>query len=179
MSFFFLAPLDSDRLFYWPPLSFFWEIRIGHVFCVGISLSEPLKRWFSCGFPLNQDETQPHTHTKSPKPEPQGEIWANGKQRFPCFLQLMPEETRPSRSEAMEWLEQNLSANARSSRVREGVPAACVRGGLVPQLGTLSHPFFGWEGSPTKIDILKTVGTLILASPLEDLREGDTPKMSV
>ena len=23
-----------------------------------------------------------------------------------------------------------------------------------PQLGALSHPFFGWEGSPTKIDVL-------------------------
>ena len=25
----------------------------------------------------------------------------------------------------------------------------------VPQLGALSHPFFGWEGSPTKIDYRK------------------------
>ena len=36
---------------------------------------------------------------------------------------------------------------------------------------TLSHPFFSWEGSPTKIDLQKKqVGTLILrSSPLEDL----------
>ena len=32
----------------------------------------------------------------------------------------------------------------------------------------LSHPFFGLEGSPTKIDY-KKVGTLILSAPLEDL----------
>ena len=32
----------------------------------------------------------------------------------------------------------------------------------------LSHPFFGWEGSPTKIDYSKK-GTLILSSLLEDL----------
>ena len=28
--------------------------------------------------------------------------------------------------------------------------------------------FFGWEGSPTKIDYRKKVGTLILTSLLED-----------
>ena len=32
----------------------------------------------------------------------------------------------------------------------------------------LSHPFFGWEGSPAKIDYRKK-GTLILTSLLEDL----------
>ena len=32
----------------------------------------------------------------------------------------------------------------------------------------LSHPFFGWEGSPTKIDYRKK-GTLMLTSLLEDL----------
>ena len=34
----------------------------------------------------------------------------------------------------------------------------------------LSHPFVGWEGSPTKIDYRKR-GTLILTSLLEDLVE--------
>ena len=29
--------------------------------------------------------------------------------------------------------------------------------------------FFGWGGSPTKIDVLKKVGTLLLSSLLEDL----------
>ena len=39
----------------------------------------------------------------------------------------------------------------------------------VPQLGALfKTPCFGWEGSPTKIDYRRK-GTLILASPLEDL----------
>ena len=46
-------------------------------------------------------------------------------------------------------------------------PASLTRS---PQLGALSHPFFGWEGSPTKIDCRKK-GTLILTSPLEDLAE--------
>ena len=32
----------------------------------------------------------------------------------------------------------------------------------------LSHPIFGWEGSPTKIDYRKK-GTLIRSSLLEDL----------
>ena len=32
-------------------------------------------------------------------------------------------------------------------------------------------PFWGWEGSPTKIDVLKKVGTLILTS-VEDLADG-------
>ena len=30
-------------------------------------------------------------------------------------------------------------------------------------------PFLGWEGSPTKIDVQKKVGTLLLSSLLEDL----------
>ena len=35
-----------------------------------------------------------------------------------------------------------------------------------------SHPFlFGWEGSPSKIDDRKKMGTLILTSLLEDLEE--------
>ena len=39
-----------------------------------------------------------------------------------------------------------------------------------PAIGALSHPFFlGWEGSPTKIDYRKKVGTLIRSSPLENL----------
>ena len=38
-----------------------------------------------------------------------------------------------------------------------------------PAIGALSHPFFGWEGSPTKIGVLNKVGTLTLTSPLEDL----------
>ena len=38
----------------------------------------------------------------------------------------------------------------------------------VPQLGALSHPNFGWEGFPTKIDYRKISGTLILTSLLED-----------
>ena len=29
-------------------------------------------------------------------------------------------------------------------------------------------PFFGWEGSPSKIDFRKTSGTLVLTSLLED-----------
>ena len=33
----------------------------------------------------------------------------------------------------------------------------------------LFYPFFGWEGSPTKIDKTEKVGTLILTSLLEDL----------
>ena len=37
-----------------------------------------------------------------------------------------------------------------------------------PPSNALSHPFFGWEGSPTKIDYRKK-GTLILTSLLEDL----------
>ena len=33
---------------------------------------------------------------------------------------------------------------------------------LGPQLGALCNPFFGWEGSPTRIDYRKKkVGTLI------------------
>ena len=39
----------------------------------------------------------------------------------------------------------------------------------------LSHPFFGWEGSLTKIDHRKN-GTLIATSLLEDLVENGTPK---
>ena len=39
-----------------------------------------------------------------------------------------------------------------------------------PAIGALSHRFFfGWEGSPTKIDYRKRVGTLVLTSLLEDL----------
>ena len=37
----------------------------------------------------------------------------------------------------------------------------------VPQLGALSHLFFGWKGSPTQR--LQKKGTLILNSLLEDL----------
>ena len=33
----------------------------------------------------------------------------------------------------------------------------------------LTDSFFGWEGSPTKIDYRKKVGSLILSSLLEDL----------
>ena len=51
-------------------------------------------------------------------------------------------------------------------------PQKKKRKAWVPQLGTLSHPllktfdpFFGWEGSPTKIDREKS--TLVLASLLE------------
>ena len=46
----------------------------------------------------------------------------------------------------------------------------CARLGP-PAIGALSHPFFGWEGSPTKIDYIKK-GTLILTSPLVDLDVG-------
>ena len=48
-------------------------------------------------------------------------------------------------------------------------PSAVLRDRLrfslhqVPQLGALSHPFFGWEGNSTKIDRKKS-GTLILSS---------------
>ena len=39
-----------------------------------------------------------------------------------------------------------------------------------PWSGAVSHRFFfGWEGSPTKIDYRRKVGALILTSPLEDL----------
>ena len=37
----------------------------------------------------------------------------------------------------------------------------------MPELSPVS--FFGWEGSPTKIDVQKNVGTLLLTSLLEDL----------
>ena len=40
---------------------------------------------------------------------------------------------------------------------------------LGPQLGALSLPFFGWEGSPYKNRLERKVGTLILTSLLEDL----------
>ena len=38
----------------------------------------------------------------------------------------------------------------------------------VPQLGALYHPFFAWEGSPTKTDC-REKGTLVLTSPMEEL----------
>ena len=41
-----------------------------------------------------------------------------------------------------------------------------------PPVGALSCPFFGWEGSPTKIDY-REKDTLILASLLGDLAERD------
>ena len=45
----------------------------------------------------------------------------------------------------------------------------CVRRSLSRSPNSaLSHPFFGWEGSRTKMDYRKK-GTLILTSPLEDL----------
>ena len=44
------------------------------------------------------------------------------------------------------------------------------------QLGALSHPFLGWEGSHTKIGYRKK-GTLILTFLLEDL-VGDVTRQS-
>ena len=40
---------------------------------------------------------------------------------------------------------------------------------LGPPARCTFSPFFGWEGSPTKIDYKKKVGSLILTSLLEDL----------
>ena len=78
-----------------------------------------------------------------------------------------------SAQNAAGWTADPQPSQARAHRA--GADAACLprvsrwlRFSRSPS-SALSHPFFGWEGSPTQIDYRKKSGTLILTSPHQDL----------